>query len=266
MLNNDIYLNIIKKKNYAKKLQNDINQRPQSATPSKLNIKYKTNENNLLEKNVTEISLDRAQPINKKSNKEFINNRENMVNMLINNYNKKGINFNSYNTNNKVTNNLMKNPLTATNNSKNYIKKPLLNDPPYELKNPKKIIKCPYNKIKSKEKQNFNKKRIVAKNFERDMTEPELLKMTNPIKINDAKREYQKTLNISLNNREQNNAFLHQKANKMIRYNTNNDPRYNQYYLNNSQQNNPQIFNNYVSINNLVTPNFPVKLINVFDQ
>ena len=266
MINNDIYLNIIKKKNYSKKLQNDINQRPQSATPSKLNIKYKTNENNLLEKNVTEINLDRAQPINKKSNKEFINNRENMVNMLINNYNKKGINFNSYNTNNKVTNNLMKNPLTATNNSKNYIKKPLLNDPPYELKNPKKIIKCPYNKIKSKEKQNFNKKRIVAKNFERDMTEPELLKMTNPIKINDAKREYQKTLNISLNNREQNNAFLHQKANKMIRYNTNNDPRYNQYYLNNSQQNNPQIFNNYVSINNLVTPNFPVKLINVFDQ
>ena len=265
IINNDIYLNIIKKKNYAKKLQNDINQRPQSATPSKLNIKYKTNENNLSEKNVNEINLDIAKPINKKCNKEFINNRENIVNMLINNYNKKSINLNC-NANNEVSNNYMKNPLTATNNSKNYIKKPLLNAPPYELKNPKKIIKYPYNKIKSREKQNFNKKRIVGKNFERDMTEPELLKMTNPIKINDAKREYQKTLNISLNNREQNNAFLHQKANKMIRYNTNNDPRYNQYYLNNSQQNNPQIFNNYVSINNLVTPNFPVKLINVFDQ
>ena len=265
IVNNDIYLNIIKKKNYAKKLQNDINQRPQSATPSKLNIKYKTNENNLSEKNVNEINLDMAKPINKKSNKEFINNRENMVNMLINNYNKKSINLNC-NANNEVSNNYMKNPLTAINNSKNYIKKPLLNAPSYELKNPKKIIKYPYNKIKSREKQNFNKKRIVGKNFERDMTEPELLKMTNPIKINDAKREYQKTLNISLNNREQNNAFLHQKANKMIRYNTNNDPRYNQYYLNNSQQNNPQIFNNYVSINNLVTPNFPVKLINVFDQ
>ena len=98
------------------------------------------------------------------------------------------------------------------------------------------------------------------------MTEPELLKMANPIKINDTKRKYQKTLNISLNYREQNNAFLHQKANKMNRYNTKNDPRYNQYYLNNSQQNIPQIFNNYVSINNQVAPNFPVKLINVFDQ
>ena len=265
--NNDICLNIIKKNNYSKKLQNAINQRPQSATPSKLNIKYKNNENNLLEKNVTEINLDMDQPINKNSNKEYISNRENMVNMLINNYNKKGINFNNYNINSKINNNYMKKPLTATNNTKKHIKKPLLKDSQYELTNQKKIIKYPYNKNQSREKQNLNKKRIIAKNFERDMTEPELLKMINPIKINDGKREYQKTINISLNVKDQNNAFLHQKkGNKMIRYNTNNDQRYNQYYLNNSQQNNPQIFNNYVSINNLVTPNFPVKLINVFGQ
>ena len=91
--------------------------------------------------------------------------------------------------------------------------------------------------------------------------------MINPIKVNEQKREYQRTLNISLNNQEQ-NTFLHQqKANKMIKNKTNNNPRYNQYYSNNeSQNNNPQIFNNFVSINNLVTPNFPVKVINVFGQ
>ena len=98
------------------------------------------------------------------------------------------------------------------------------------------------------------------------MTEPELLKMINPIKINDQKREYQKTLNISLNNQEQNSFLQKQKANKMIRFNTNNNQRYYQNYSNNTNQNNPQIFYNYVSINNLVTPNFPVKLINVFGK
>lgn len=134
--------------------------------------------------------------------------------------------------------------------------------------NPKKLkIKHPYNKIQSRDKQNYNKKRIINKNIiERDMTDPELLKMVNPIKINDPKREYQRTLNISLNNQE-NNTFLHQqKPNKMIRFNTNNNPRYNQYYSNNVNQSNPQILNNYVSINNLITPNYPVKVINVFGQ
>ena len=52
----------------------------------------------------------------------------------------------------------------------------------------------------------------------------------------------------------------------MIRLSTNNNPRYNQYYSNNVNQANPQIFNNYVSINNVVTPNYPVKVINVFGK
>ena len=44
---------------------------------------------------------------------------------------------------------------------------------------------------------------MVNKNIiEGDMTEPELLKMVNPIKIKKQKKEYQKTLNISLNNKE----------------------------------------------------------------
>ena len=50
----------------------------------------------------------------------------------------------------------------------------------------------------------------------------------------------------------------------MIRFNTSNNQKHNQYYSNNVNQGNPQIFNNYVSINNLVTPNFPVKLLNAF--
>ena len=137
-----------------------------------------------------------------------------------------------------------------------------------QLKVPQKINKYPYNKIPLTQKQNYNNKIIESKNLiDRDITQPGIIKKVNPIKLNKPKKEYQKTLNASLNNKEDNNAFLHQKrGNKMIRYNTNNDPRYNQYYLNNSNQNNPQIFNNYVSINNLVTPNFPVKLLNVFNN
>ena len=271
--NNDLYLNIIKKQNYTKKLHNDINQRPLSVTPSNKNeqLKNKLNKENIFDKNCTEVNLDieneniTGNNNNINDDQKFISNREEMINMIISNYNKKNINFNSYNTNNSYN---VERPLTTTNNSKNTIANKILGEAPYELKNPKKIINHPYNKVKSKEKQNINKKKIInRKLIDRDMTEPELLKMMNPIKINDSKKEYQRTANISLNNQEQNNAFLHQqKANKMLRFNTNNDPRYNQYYLNNSSQNNPQIFNNFVSINNLVTPNFPVKLINVFGQ
>ena len=279
---NNKYLNIIKKNNYSKKLQNDINQRPQSATPSKKNVKININpKDNNLDKNITEIKIDIDNNINNKiknntiknsinsnNNKKFISNRENMVNMLINNYNKKNINFNSYDPNSKIiSKNNIERPITTSNNSKPYNNIPKMSEQSLEIKNPKKIIKYS-NKIQNRDKNNLIKKRIVNKNMiERDMTEPELLKMINPIKIIDPKKEYQKPLNISLNNQEQ-NAFLHQqKGNKMIRFNTNNNPRYNQYYSNNNmEQNNPQIFNNYVSINNLVAPNYPVKLINVFGQ
>ena len=279
---NNKYLNIIKKNNYSKKLQNDINQRPQSATPSKKNVKININsKDNNLDKNITEIKIDIDNNINNKiknntiknsinsnNNKKFISNRENMVNMLINNYNKKNINFNSYDPNSKIiSKNNIERPITTSNNSKPYNNIPKMSEQSLGMKNPKKIIKYS-NKIQNRDKNNLIKKRIVNKNMiERDMTEPELLKMINPIKIIDPKKEYQKPLNISLNNQEQ-NAFLHQqKGNKMIRFNTNNNPRYNQYYSNNNiEQNNPQIFNNYVSINNLVAPNYPVKLINVFGQ
>ena len=103
----------LKKIDYYKKLQKDLIQRPQSATPSKKNIKL-NNKKNLLDKNNTEINLNIEANINKdletynqkkiNKSKEFINNRENMVNMLINNYNKKNIDCNNYNPNNKIIN------------------------------------------------------------------------------------------------------------------------------------------------------------------
>ena len=273
--NNDIrYLNIIKKKNYTKKLQDDMAQRPQSTTPSIKSEKIYKNTN-ILDKN-NEINIDlendinnniQQNIINKKSinnNKEFKNNKENMVNMLVNNYNKKNINFNSYNPNNKLNkNNYIERPLTTTNNSNNYITSPIFNSENYEFKNPKKTIKFTYNKVQSRQKPEYNRKRIIGKNIiEREMTEPELLKNENPIKYYDQK---QKTLNISYHNQEQNAPYQQIKQNKMIRYNTNNNQKINQQYNNNTNQN-PQIFNNYVSINNLVAQDFPVKVINVFGK
>ena len=267
-----LYPNIIKKKNNSKKLYGEISQRPQSSTPIIKNAKILDNENSLLEQNKTEINLNAdniLDNVNKINGREFLSNRENMVNMLINNYNKNNINFNSYNFDNKINkNNIIERPLSTTNNNKNYLKRQIYDKQKYEIKNQQKVIKYPYNKIQSRGKQNYNKKiRESKKLIDRDMTQPEIIKKINPIKLNNPKNENQRALNISLNNKEDNNAFLHQKkGNKMIRYNTNNDPRYNQYYSNNSNQNNPQIFNNYVSINNLVTSNFPVKLLNVFNN
>ena len=99
--------------------------------------------------------------------------------------------------------------------------------------------------------------------YEREMTEPELLKMRYPIKINNTKRDYQRNFNISLNNQE-NNTFLHQqKYNKMERYYTNNNPRYNQYYTNgvNKPEQQP-----HTIMNNLGLPHYPVKLLNAFQK
>jgi len=277
--NTDIkYLNIIKKKNYTKKLQDDMAQRPQSTTPSIKSEKLynnTNNTNNLLDKNI-EINIDLENDINNNlpnnvnknninNNKKCKSNRENMVNMLINNYNKKNINFNSYNPNNKLNkNSYMERPLTTTNNSNHYIKSPIIDSGNYELKNPKKIIKFTYNKEQPRLKPDYNKKRIMNKNIiERDMTEPELLKNENPIKNYVQKQNNQRTLNLSYHNQEQITPHHQIKQNKMVRYNTNNNPTINQTYSSNTNQN-PQIFNNYVSINNLVAQNFPVKVINVF--
>jgi len=262
-INNEVFMSDIKKKNYVKNL--NINQRPQSAIPSKKYVKINNSEINLnLDDNII-ISNNNINTETNLNDDDFINNGENVVNNLINKYNKRNINFNSYNPNNNQYY-CIKRPFTTTNNPKNYMKCQTLNN--LEMKNSKKLS-MPYNKInklQSRGKDNYIKKRVIEKNYDREMAESELLKIVNPLKENEEMKECQGTLNISLNNQEQ-NTFLHQqKGNKMVRYITNNDPRYNQYYSNNVNNSNPQIFNSYVSINNLVSPNFPVKVINVFGK
>lgn len=239
-INNEVFMSDIKKKNYVKNL--NINQRPQSAIPSKKYVKINNSEINLnLDDNII-ISNNNINTETNLNDDDFINNGENVVNNLINKYNKRNINFNSYNPNNNQYY-CIKRPFTTTNNPKNYMKCQTLNN--LEMKNSKKLS-MPYNKInklQSRGKDNYIKKRVIEKNYDREMAESELLKIVNPLKENEEMKECQGTLNISLNNQEQ-NTFLHQqKGNKMVRYITNNDPRYNQYYSNNVNNSNPQIFN-----------------------
>ena len=271
--------NAIKKKSLNKNVKNDPSQRPQSATPSKKNVKLNNNISNNLEQNQTEINMNYENDPNNynkmgENSKEYINNREKMINMLINNYNKINININNYNNQkNNYGNNRMNNkiyterPLSTTNNQyksqKNYSNRyPVMNK--IQLSNPKKLNVKPSSKVQLRDKENFNKKLISDKNmYEREMTEPELLKMRYPIKINNTKRDYQRNFNISLNNQE-NNTFLHQqKYNKMERYYTNNNPRYNQYYTNgvNKPEQQP-----HAIMNNLGLPHYPVKLLNAFQK
>jgi len=112
------------------------------------------------------------------------------------------------------------------------------------------------------------KKDLMSK---RDLTEPELMMISNPIKIKDSYRNNSnnKNMNITLNDNINQNAYL-----KQIRQSKGlNDfyPQTNQYYSNNTnniglEKNNcPQIFNNFYSINNVGNANIPVKVINVYN-
>ena len=123
------------------------------------------------------------------------------------------------------------------------------------------------------------KKREILSN--RDLTEPELMMILNPIKIKDNYRNSsnKKGLNVSLNDNISPNAFL--KQIKLVKGIPNNNPRLNQYYANNTNSSNnnininnignneksngPQIYNNFYSINNVGNTKIPVKVINVFN-
>ena len=119
------------------------------------------------------------------------------------------------------------------------------------------------------------KKRDIMSN--RDLTEPELMMILNPIKIKESYRNNsgKKDLNISLNDNISANVFL--KQIKQVKGMSNNNPRLNQYYTNSmnnininnigniEKNNSPQIYNNYYSINNVGNAKIPVKVINVFN-
>ena len=191
--NNEIYNNLIRKKNYSKKILDEL--RPQI----------------LLGINRTEIDLN----IDKDNNqKKFVSNRENMVNMLKNNYNKKNINYNSYNNINK------------------------------EIIKDKKIK---YSKIPIREK-----KLIYNNNdIKREMTEPELKMMNNK------KKKEKEKMNLSLNEPKK------EKIRKNEKYNTNFNKEILDKKINKEiNQNNALLYNNYITINNLV--NYPVRLIDPF--
>ena len=196
-----IHENIIRRKNYSKKLLDEI--RPQNVTSNK-----EYSYNYLLGINRTEINLNLDENLKRelnnneksKKNNTYINNRENMINMLKKENNKKSIN-------NKESND----------------------------------IKYAYNKIPLREKKLIKRK----KELEREMTEPELL-LSKKIK------EKEK-MNLSLNEKGKTDRIKNLKNNKEK---TNKK----------ESQNNPLICNNYVTINNTLVSNYPVKFIDVFHQ
>ena len=199
----DIHNNVIRKKNYSKKLLDEI--RPQNMTSNIAN-------NYLLGINRTEINLNLDEDVKKRMNNNeknnnkniYINNRENMINILKNENNKK-------------------------NN---------------EIKNEKKYA---YKKIPLREKKIINKKN----DLERKMTEPELL-------LNSKKLNEKEKMNLSLNEQGKKD-----KLKKIGRYNI----KYNKENINKKEnQSNSLICNNYVTINNTLVSNYPVKFVDVFHQ
>ena len=149
----EIHKNIIRKKNYSKKLLNEI--KPHNATINK-------SKNYLLAINKTEIDLNLDDNLKKKgiendkinNPKIYISNRENMIHMLKNENNKKTVNINNISKDGKNNN---------------------------EIKEEKKYA---YRKIPLKDKKIINKKKEIP----REMTEPELLsgnkKLNEKEKIN----------------------------------------------------------------------------------
>ena len=103
----------------------------------------------------------------------------------------------------------------------------------------------------------------------RDLTDPELRFISNPIRIKEGYKSnsIQKSLNATLNENinqnkilNQNRIFLNNNFNS-IQYYSNNNNNVNLDKTNNA----PQIFNNYYSINNVGNCKIPVKVINVFN-
>ena len=171
------------------------------------------------------------------------------------------------------------------NNKNNNCKKLEINNPE-SLKNPKcmneKKIKKLNNRKKYSNKRSYDEKSIREKikremMSNRDLTEPEIFMIFNPIKNkeNTKNTNKKKNLNISLNDNIGPNNFLkHIKQMKPAQ--TNNIRLNNQYYLNNinnsinnvrkiERNRGAQIFNNFYSINNMGNSKIPVKVINVFN-
>ena len=160
------------------------------------------------------------------------------------------------------------------NNSENFQKNNLIK---YNEKNIKKINNIrnfSYKRSYDGKPIRERKKKEILGN--RDLTEPELMMMLNPIKCKESAKNYvkKKNLNISvIDNLGQNNFLKHI---KQIKPENINSLRLNQYYVNNSinsitnnknieRNRGPQIFNNFYSINNIANSKIPVRVINVYN-
>ena len=260
--NNIIRDNFDKKLNIARnshshyylEINNNMNCSKSNNNRSSSNIKYDY-EKFILKENYSPIK-PRYTLNNKQNNINYyekipttIESNYNLKNrhkqLLINNEGLK--NRNNVNINNRV--------IRKINNIKNYTNKRTYDD---------KSIK---EKIK---------REIIS---DRDLTEPELMIMLNPIKFkeNISNNNKKKKLNISLNdNLGQNNFLKHIRQDKIGNTNKNNIKLNNQYYLNNinnsinnirniERNKGTQIFNNFYSINNIGNSKIPVKVINVFN-
>ena len=288
-----------------KKVSNTTKIRP-SSVASKRMADFNSKSNNILNFNYIQTTQDIK---NDKQNISFnfldINNNHKKIKTFSNN-SSININFNNLIPNNKKIKH--KSTYTINNNNNNYYKeklrttfennndiinqKKLLIDYNY-TKNKKagnsydkNIKKINNNKIKHyKCKRTIDDKRIkerkkIDSKSNRDLTEPELMMILNPIKI---KENYKNNNNLNittLNENNNQNKFLTKIKQIKGIGNNNPNPNSNQYYSNNinnvnninnngnidnNNNNGPQIFNNFYSINNLGNCKIPVKVINVFN-
>ena len=192
--------------------------------------------------------------------------------------------YNSNNTNNSYNYFNEKYPSNIINKNKDFLTK--INHKKISIENSKnnkgdysyeKNVKKLNNKVRHYTfKRSYDEKVIRSRKKKdlisnRDLTEPELMMISNPIKIKDSYRNNSnnKNMNITLNDNLNQNIFLKQiKQSKGL-----NDfyPKVNQYYSNNTnnigleKNNGPQIFNNFYSINNVGNAKIPVKVINVYN-
>ena len=204
----------------------------------------------------------------------FENNVENSNIMTKNNTNK---NLKPYSKNYSVTINDSNNIKNNKKNMTNKIKE-------YDYNEPNKNIQIlQYAKKLSARSNSYritshgnnqgymNKKRKF--NYKYDLTEPEE-KIANNLKLNTSKAKNSQIINYSLINNGVNfmnvgnNNFNSNNAVNNLKSNINNTKKIDDGYYMNLQNSSktPQIFNNYYSINGVVTSSSPIKVINVFNN
>ena len=218
--------------------------------------------NNIIKKNINE-KKKKYSKINSelRLSSEMLSKRNKII-FNINKYHENDLTYfknNIYNTiNNKnndkncmiITDNYNKNDENSNNN--------YIYDRPNTVKNKnnsyKKINKITRRNVKEKEKESFEQKRSSV-NDNRNMSDPELLILTNPT---DSKDEKRKKINITVNTNDKNGSLKNIKIHNINHLIDGNNTSNNNINNTISPDSKPQI-NNYYSINNLRV-NYPIKV------